>query len=153
MVDTWSQPKVLKAVASVGRELPKPLDLQDRESKKAFKMQCPLCKYQSRNLMFCPFLFSRGLCLRYRPIINPGGQGCVLLNRCFTLRPWLLLFWPSHRPPFYLCSHLNPLQERVYYLCLPWEDASGCLVPRQAFTCGSSCVPLHCLFPTGPLSI
>lgn len=112
-------------------------------------MLCPLCKYQTGNRRF----FSRHLCLRYRPIINPGGQGHVVLNRCFTPRPLFLLFRSSHSLLFYLCSPLNPPEGRVHYLCLPWEDASGCLVPRQAFTCGSSRVPLHCLFLTGPLSV
>lgn len=84
LVGTWSQPKVLKSIASVGREPPKPLDFHGRESKKAFGMPCPLCRDQSRNQMFCLFLFSRCLCLRYRPSINPGGQDCVSLNRCAT---------------------------------------------------------------------
>lgn len=99
-------------------------------------MLCPLNEYQTGNQRF----FSRHLCLRYSPIINPGGQGHVVLNRCFTRRPLFLLFWSSHSLLFYLCSPLNPPEGRVHYLCLPWEDASGCLVPRQAFTCGSS----HC---------
>lgn len=92
LVGTWSQPKVLKSIASVGRELPKPLDLQDRES---FLDSARLRPGTRGSEPYC----SAG-CLRYRPIISPGGQGHVLLNRCFTPRPLLLLFWLSHRPPF-----------------------------------------------------
>lgn len=67
-----SPPEVRNPVASMGRELPKPLDLQDRESGKVLKMLCPLCKRE--NQVFCTFLLSRCDCVRYRPIVNRVGR-------------------------------------------------------------------------------
>lgn len=83
---------LLNPVVSMGRELPKPLDLQDGEGCLGKVLKC--CAHFVREGTRCSSLFPVPQVLAD---CKPGRQGCALFNRCFSPGP-LLLLWLSHSP-------------------------------------------------------
>jgi hypothetical protein len=83
LVVAWPPPDVLQSTASKGKELCKPPDLQDRSL---------------RGTLCLPVQ-------QVRLTVSSGGEGCILLNRCFTWHFCFCRLAPS-QPTLYLCSHL-----------------------------------------------